>query len=71
MSSSGDEHREKWHPPEWHADTVLPKKSPAFAGLFSLTPYLLRPEPGPVGVNVDPLGEGLAPTVLPDGFLEL
>jgi hypothetical protein len=47
------------------------KKSPAFAGLFSLTTYLLSPEPGPVGANVDPLGEGLAPTVLPDGFLEL
>jgi hypothetical protein len=47
------------------------KKSPALAGLFSLTAYLLRPEPGPVGANVDPLGEGLAPTVLPDGFMEL
>ena len=33
--------------------------------------HFTRPEPGPVGVNVDPLGEGLAPTVLPDGFIVL
>ena len=31
--------------------------------------YLLRPEPGPVGVSVDPLGEEPAPMVLPDGFM--
>ena len=30
---------------------------------------MLRPEPGPVGASVDPLGEVPAPTVLPDGFL--
>ena len=30
--------------------------------------YLLRPEPGPVGVNVDPLGEALGPRVFPDGL---
>lgn len=33
--------------------------------------YLERPEPAPVGVNVDPLGEAPAPIVLPDGFLTL
>ena len=27
------------------------------------------PEPGPVGVSVDPLGEEPAPMVLPDGFV--
>ena len=32
---------------------------------------MLRPEPGPVGVSVDPLGEAPAPTVLPDGFIVL
>jgi hypothetical protein len=38
-------------------------------GRLSLeTLYLLRPEPGPVGVNVDPLGEALGPSVLPDGL---
>jgi hypothetical protein len=31
--------------------------------------YLLRPEPGPVGVNVDPLGEPLGASVFPDGFM--
>jgi hypothetical protein len=30
---------------------------------------LLRPEPGPVGVSVDPLGEEPAPMVLPDGLV--
>jgi hypothetical protein len=30
--------------------------------------YLLKPEPGPVGVSVDPLGEALGPSVLPDGL---
>jgi hypothetical protein len=30
---------------------------------------LLKPEPGPVGVSVDPLGEGRAPIVLPEGFM--
>jgi hypothetical protein len=29
------------------------------------------PEPGPVGVNVDPLGEPLGASVLPDGFVLL
>lgn len=33
--------------------------------------YRLSPEPGPVGVSVDPLGEAPAPRVLPDGFLTL
>jgi hypothetical protein len=31
--------------------------------------YLLRPEPGPVGVSVEPLGEAPAPMVVPDGFM--
>jgi len=30
--------------------------------------YLPTPEPGPVGVSVDPLGEGLGASVLPEGF---
>ncbi|WP_167558630.1 hypothetical protein [Bradyrhizobium canariense] len=33
--------------------------------------YLLRPEPGPVGVSVDPLGDALGPSVFPDGFIVL
>ena len=32
---------------------------------------MLRPEPGPLGVKVDPLGEGFGPSVLPDGFMVL
>jgi hypothetical protein len=32
---------------------------------------LLRPEPGPVGVIVDPLGEPLGARVLPEGFMVL
>lgn len=31
--------------------------------------YRPVPEPGPVGVRVDPLGEEPAPSVLPDGFV--
>ena len=46
-------------------------KNPARGGAFHYCcciAYLLRPEPGPVGVNVDPLGW----SVLPEGFtLEL
>ena len=30
--------------------------------------YLLRPEPEPVGVSVEPLGEALGPRVFPDGL---
>jgi hypothetical protein len=30
--------------------------------------YLPIPEPGPVGVSVEPLGEALGPSVLPDGL---
>jgi hypothetical protein len=42
------------------------KKSPAqMRGFFF---YLLRPEPAPVGVSVDPLGEALGPRVFPDGL---
>jgi hypothetical protein len=33
--------------------------------------YRLRPEPGPVGVKVDPLGEPFGPSVFPDGFMLL
>jgi hypothetical protein len=47
------------------------KKPRGEAGLFvhcSCITYLLRPEPGPVGVNVEPLGEPLGCSVLPDGF---
>jgi hypothetical protein len=32
---------------------------------------LARPEPGPVGVSVDPLGEALGASVLPEGFVGL
>jgi hypothetical protein len=32
---------------------------------------LERPEPGPVGVKVDPLGELFGESVLPEGFLTL
>jgi hypothetical protein len=31
--------------------------------------YRLRPEPGPVGVNVDPLGEPEGASVFPEGFV--
>jgi hypothetical protein len=31
--------------------------------------YLLTPDPGPVGVNVDPLGEPFGASVFPDGLL--
>ncbi len=33
--------------------------------------YLLRPEPAPVGANVDPLGEALGAKEFPEGFLVL
>src|SRR5471030_2296162 len=33
--------------------------------------YLPTPEPGPVGVSVDPLGEELGASVLPEGFVGL
>jgi hypothetical protein len=33
--------------------------------------YLARPEPEPVGVKVDPLGEPLGASVLPEGFMVL
>jgi hypothetical protein len=47
------------------------KESPAFREAFSgfILTYLLIPEPGPVGVSVDPLGDEPAPMVLPDGFV--
>jgi hypothetical protein len=40
-------------------------------GFLLFSNYLLRPEPGPRGVSVDPLGEGLGPNVFPDGFIVL
>jgi hypothetical protein len=49
------------------------KKAPQNAGLFLiktvLSGYRPVPEPGPVGVKVDPLGEPLGPSVFPDGFM--
>jgi hypothetical protein len=50
------------------------RKAPHKAGLFShhfhlRVIYLPTPEPGPVGANVDPLGEPLGASVLPDGFM--
>ena len=33
--------------------------------------YLRSPEPGPVGVNVEPLGERLGISVFPEAFLAL
>jgi hypothetical protein len=50
------------------------RKTPREAGLFShyfrlRVIYLPTPEPGPVGANVDPLGEPLGASVLPDGFM--
>jgi hypothetical protein len=48
------------------------QKAPHGAGLFVVrrsVAYLPRPEPGPVGVKVDPLGEPLGASVFPDGFM--
>jgi hypothetical protein len=47
------------------------KKAPHQSGAFCsslVRHYRLRPEPGPVGVNVDPLGEPEGASVFPDGF---
>jgi hypothetical protein len=50
-------------------------KSPALWRGFLLNrrgvTYLLRPEPDPVGVRVEPLGEPVGASVLPDGFIVL
>jgi hypothetical protein len=43
------------------------RKAPHPQGFFSSV-YLPMPDPGPVGANVDPLGEALGPSVLPDGL---
>jgi hypothetical protein len=51
------------------AKNTTRKKPRGNAGLFSWFTYLLRPEPGPVGVSVDPLGDALGPSVFPDGFI--
>jgi hypothetical protein len=59
----------EFHLPEWlHFQRGVRKKSPACLRAFS---YLLTPEPGPVGVNVEPLGEVPGPIVLPEGFILL
>jgi hypothetical protein len=42
------------------------EKAPRKCGAFSF--YLRSPEPGPVGVNVDPLGEPLGARVFPEAF---
>jgi hypothetical protein len=48
------------------------QKKPRFHGAsLGRLIYLLSPEPGPVGVSVDPLGEALGPRVFPDGFIVL
>ena len=49
----------------------LRKLLPARSYQFSLLSYLLVPEPGPVGVTVEPLGEEFGPSVLPDGLMVL
>ncbi len=41
------------------------KKAPETSGTFLF--YLARPEPGPLGANVEPLGEALGPRVFADG----
>jgi hypothetical protein len=45
------------------------KKAPRNTGLSFY--YLRSPEPGPVGVNVEPLGERLGISVFPEVFLAL
>ena len=60
MSSSHLERRHRSHEDDR-------KKGPAFREAFFYL-YLPIPEPGPVGVSVDPLGEALGPSVLPDGL---
>jgi hypothetical protein len=64
-------------PEEFHLSSVVafregdirkPRISRGFLYILYIA-YLLRPEPGPVGASVDPLGEAPAPMVFPDGFL--
>jgi hypothetical protein len=50
------------------ADNKKPRDVRGFLD-FAAGFYLARPEPGPVGVNVDPLGDALGESVLPDGFI--
>jgi hypothetical protein len=53
-------------------DEIARKKAPHQGGAFYsslVRPYRLRPEPGPVGVNVEPLGEPEGASVFPDGFV--
>jgi hypothetical protein len=45
--------------------------NPPSAVYWQGTCYLLVPEPGPVGVNVEPLGEEFGPSVLPEGLAVL
>jgi hypothetical protein len=53
---------------------TAPRKAGLFFHHFSRqlrVIYLPMPEPGPVGVNVDPLGEPLGASVFPDGLVLL
>ena len=53
---------------------LIQKKAPHQGGAFCLSlvgHYRLRPEPGPVGANVDPLGEPVGASVFPEGFMVL
>ena len=55
-------------PSKGHSQKNSAKKAPRRCGAFL---YLLVPEPGPVGVNVEPLGEAFGPSVLPEGLAVL
>src|SRR5260370_11300656 len=52
-----------------HFPRRVRKKALRKCGAFLF--YFRMPEPGPVGVNVDPLGEALGPRELPDGLAVL
>jgi hypothetical protein len=72
LAASGAKYRSNIIPQAWSFQVETAKESPAVRGAFSREnrlAYLLIPEPGPVGVSVDPLGEEPAPMVLPDGFV--
>jgi hypothetical protein len=72
LAATGPKYQSNFIPQasSFRVDTA--KESPAARGAFSREDrlaYLLIPEPGPVGVSVDPLGDEPAPMVLPDGFV--
>jgi hypothetical protein len=50
---------------------TFPKKSAQKARAIAALFYFFVPEPGPVGVRVEPLGEEFGPSVLPDGLTVL